>query len=1006
MSSGITETKIRVKGENQTGSMFAEIARDAERSARTASRAYSDVELAAQRFGGALLGVRRRLGAAAVAFVGGEQLRQSFLQFAEMDRRIARIGINAGSSRAEMKGFYNDAYQMGRQSRLGTKGIVEGVEAQIRATGQSIQEVKNDWQTLGPIAHGMGADASDVADAWVAMRDKLKITDMSQGFSLLNQSAKDGKFEAKDFARFLGQIAPSLEAIGYTGEEGLSKTAVMFQMVRKDAGNAEQAFTSFRDLIQKMGSREVIGNFKDFSVPINDYLDRAAREGKDQLATLVQVTDETLKFIATRRNTPQANRFIHLPLLYAEQDSQRMMRSLIMGLDQVGKRARDLRRDATPEAMMRDWADVSEDAAAKVQAFSDSWDKLRNSIGAAMHDVGVSAGMGAMADWLSATADKMKDFRETLRDINERPANSLNIFRDIANWFEEKGLDRAMDARRFALEKAVKHIEELNAKIAAHPPGAMRDVWTRTRDYAIQTELAPAQKGIDEIVDHATRMKAGGEQARRDAEEETKRRRAESDKFFADQTMTPERHQQTIESLSRMGLGPSALGPPMPGTSMGPAVDPDRFKAFEDAKPRTPNDLGSSSESTQKQILDQGRRTNSLLQKIAFGSVGGAIGGDEGYSGPSGGGGGGPGPRGGSAGMENRRYGRGGRTPTGRIAPLTGGRGRSFAEHAPRIMERLMREHGLTREQAAGVVGNLAHESAAFTAYEEGAPNKFGTRGAGWAQWTDTPGSPRRQMFEKWARDHNLDPKSPEASERYLFEGDPEFAKAIGAVKGAKTGPEAVRAFHDSFERSAHPDAPDRYNYARRALEGNYGDAGANRSAMEAAAAAARAAGETVTSTYRSPDHPLSRRNPHSAHSQGRAMDLRAGTVEEGVAAMQRQRERFAKQGLVEGRDYKMINEADPSQRSPWATGPHVHVEMTPEGVARSQQAKPDVPRAPSMTVDQPPVQLPDKHTIKIDFDTSDFPRVRERGEGQSRREVNRDMRDARSYALSDVGIA
>lgn len=140
-------------------------------------------------------------------------------------------------------------------------------------------------------------------------------------------------------------------------------------------------------------------------------------------------------------------------------------------------------------------------------------------------------------------------------------------------------------------------------------------------------------------------------------------------------------------------------------------------------------------------------------------------------------------------------------------------------------MKRLMEEKGLTREQAAGVVGNLGHESAGFTAFEEGAPNKYGTRGAGWAQWTDTPGSPRRTQFENWSRQHGLDPKSPEASERYLFEGDPEFAKAIDAVKGTQTTAESVRAFHDSFERSAHPDAPGRYSFANRAASGNFGSA-------------------------------------------------------------------------------------------------------------------------------------------------------------------------------------
>jgi hypothetical protein len=169
-------------------------------------------------------------------------------------------------------------------------------------------------------------------------------------------------------------------------------------------------------------------------------------------------------------------------------------------------------------------------------------------------------------------------------------------------------------------------------------------------------------------------------------------------------------------------------------------------------------------------------------------------------------------------------YGGEGQTPAGRSGGL--GRfgiadfGRSDpTERQASISTSPLEERGLTKAQAAGVLGNLGHESAGFTAYEEGAPNRHGTRGAGWAQWTDAPGSPRRAMFENWSKQHGLDPKTPEASERYLLEGDPQFNQAIEAVRKTTTTDESVRAFHDSFERSNFPNAPGRFQYARRAME-------------------------------------------------------------------------------------------------------------------------------------------------------------------------------------------
>ena len=145
--------------------------------------------------------------------------------------------------------------------------------------------------------------------------------------------------------------------------------------------------------------------------------------------------------------------------------------------------------------------------------------------------------------------------------------------------------------------------------------------------------------------------------------------------------------------------------------------------------------------------------------------------------------------------------------------------GKLFNSIAPRLMKRLIEEKGLTPEQAAGVVGNLGHESAGFTAYEEGAPNRYGTRGVGWAQWTNTPGSPRRTMFENWAKKHGLNPRDPATSERYLFEGDPEFAGAIAAVKKTGTSSEAMKTFEAKFERAGVKHYASRQQYANRALK-------------------------------------------------------------------------------------------------------------------------------------------------------------------------------------------
>lgn len=79
------------------------------------------------------------------------------------------------------------------------------------------------------------------------------------------------------------------------------------------------------------------------------------------------------------------------------------------------------------------------------------------------------------------------------------------------------------------------------------------------------------------------------------------------------------------------------------------------------------------------------------------------------------------------------------------------------------LMQSLI-DQGWAPEAAAGVAGNLLHESDQFRADTEygQAPGKGGR---GWAQWT----GPRRRAFEAWAESEGLDPTSKEANMGFLL---------------------------------------------------------------------------------------------------------------------------------------------------------------------------------------------------------------------------------------------
>jgi tail lysozyme len=130
------------------------------------------------------------------------------------------------------------------------------------------------------------------------------------------------------------------------------------------------------------------------------------------------------------------------------------------------------------------------------------------------------------------------------------------------------------------------------------------------------------------------------------------------------------------------------------------------------------------------------------------------------------------------------------RTPASTTASGTGAR----------LLGDLMRDFGLTRPQAAGIVGNLDHETGGFRFMQEIAPTVAGSRGGyGFAQWT----GPRRREFEEWAAKRGLSVSSYAANYGFLkYELTETWEKrAIPRVRATTSVNEAARVFSATFLR-------------------------------------------------------------------------------------------------------------------------------------------------------------------------------------------------------------
>lgn len=204
----------------------------------------------------------------------------------------------------------------------------------------------------------------------------------------------------------------------------------------------------------------------------------------------------------------------------------------------------------------------------------------------------------------------------------------------------------------------------------------------------------------------------------------------------------------------------------------------------------------------------------------------------------------------------------GGAPGGGSAAPAADTSTGPFNARAGGYVERLMRDMGLTRAQAAAVIGHGGHESG-LTGINERNPLIPGSRGGrGWMQWT----GPRRRAFEAYAAEHGLDPNQDETNYRFLtheMQSTPHGRSATNALRASNGVEQGVQAFLP-FETGGDPRAvvnmPSRLRFARQAYEASERSPEANPQARAPRPVAQRQSAPDVPPAL--PDAPAPLRTP------------------------------------------------------------------------------------------------------------------------------------------------
>lgn len=313
----------------------------------------------------------------------------SIKAYAEIERRMERIGITADASAGETKDALGRVRQIADDIRAPVDRVVDGLD-NLTASGKTMKEALALLSPVSRTAQAADADFGQMATTADAISNSFGIAadKMERAFDIVAKGGKEGKFELKDMAAELPSLAPAFAALGYKGEAGLSRLVAYLQTVRMETGTSSEAATAFGDLLTKLESTNVANNFKKFGVDVRRGMAEARKQGLDPIDAFFKMTRQALKGDMSK-----------LPQLFTDKEMQRAARAILRNTDALKQYETAMGEAAG--TVERDLARIVNTTEAKLDRLGNSWRQLKESIGGGLIDMGVGSLMDGASDQMT-----------------------------------------------------------------------------------------------------------------------------------------------------------------------------------------------------------------------------------------------------------------------------------------------------------------------------------------------------------------------------------------------------------------------------------------------------------------------------------------------------------------------------------------------------------------------------------------------------------------------------
>lgn len=282
-----------------------------------ANVASSKANSAARAIGTVGAGVMGLPGLGAVGAAAGAV--KAIKRYGETDLALTRIGITADATDKQISDLDHTVRKTAFDTGKSFDQVAAGLDS-IVAGGVDLDKALALLPSVTKTAQASGAEVADMANTSLALNQSLGISaeKMQAAFDIMVAGGKAGKFELKDMSRYMASFGPAAAAAGYKGEAGLKRIVSVLQTIRQGSGTAEEAASSFSDLLGKMETEETTNKFKKFGIDIRAEMDKTRKVGGDMIQTLLDQAEKAVKGDLSK-----------LPQLFGDKEIRRAVTALL-----------------------------------------------------------------------------------------------------------------------------------------------------------------------------------------------------------------------------------------------------------------------------------------------------------------------------------------------------------------------------------------------------------------------------------------------------------------------------------------------------------------------------------------------------------------------------------------------------------------------------------------------------------------------------------------------------